>query len=1817
MSITAGLTALIHGFSNVSVSIRTRLPATLALIAGSVVVALVGVFALAVSPVRAQACPGGGAAPAPTDVAVVAVPIVVASTAGDYFVLYARHDVVGATVEYPTLEYPVQVVLGQDGTTTLSENVAALPPDHYRVEKYAVADPGDVDGDCIDDITELTNAASMNPVNPADNLEFPDRFATIPDHQTYETLAYVSSGGGEHLKFVIDLFDTDRPSVYFQDTNRFQYHTSRSELGRPTVRGTITYDPELVAPDGSLGVYRYFVEDRPSLPQWERVHTLLAASMPVLDDNLALWIPQRYLPQIQADLRSGQTFRAHLVFDEDVYGDIDFLALNPGEGYGLLRSLEAGERPHSRDVVIYETLPNELPRVAGIISTVPQTPLSHVNLRALQDGVPNAFIAGALDDADIGDLIDSYVHYAVSDTGYAIRAATQGEVDEFYASSRPTEAQTPQRDLTATSITPLGGIGFEDWDSFGVKAANVAVLGTLGFPAGTVPDGFAVPFYFYDAFMKHNDLYEYVEEMLADSDFGTDFDTRVDELKKLRKKIKKAETPEWIDTALAAMHASFPDGTSLRYRSSTNNEDLPGFSGAGLYDSKTQHPDETVEDGISKSLKQVYASLWNYRAFTERDFHRIDHLAAAMGVLVHPNYSDEPVNGVAVSVDPAYGTEGTHYVNSQRGEDLVTNPEARSEPEELLLRPDGSYTVVALSNQVSSAQLLMTDDQLAQLRGHLATIHERFADLYAVEEGERFAMEIEFKITSDNILAIKQARPWIFSGPPPDLDAGVALTGTLENVPATHDGGRFVVRLRFSEDVTIGFEEFRDYAMAVTGGRVTRTIRVQNSRSDYWEMEIAPDSRLENITLVLVHDRHCLIVGAICTSDGRRLSNRLEATVKAPPPVVPERPTATALWLGIVDLEWNDVPGADSYDVQLSQPPQGSSPPSVWDDLPSDGVDVAFYGAGAVIRNLPLEPFRFRVRAVSSHGVSEWSEDVLVPSTGGPQAWAGVSEPVNSAATGAPTISGTPRVLETLSADVSGIADDNGLERVKFHYQWTSSDGAAESDIQGATGASYSLTADDAGSNIGVRVSFVDRHGFGESRSSDPDGIVVNTLATGAPIITGTPRVGETLISDTSGVADENGLANAAFSYQWVRTNGTRDSNIEDATGSTYTLTWDDEGANVKVRVTFTDGADSEESVISAATEPVEAAVGEVGLAGELTASQDDGKVPVVSGYSIYGDLGGTLTPDRFEFDANTYDILLLVHSSGGLRLGMTRDLPVDFALRVGGATYRGSESRTPVTLTGTGGYWWPSAPPGWLGDDPVPLSLTLYPEIPLGNQPKAPVSGYFSGFPTEHDGAEDISFRVYFSEGVATTADALRDHVLAVSGGVVSRVDTVDSGGKIWAISVTPGAWAPITIRIAAGLACDRPAAICTGDNRPLFNPMELVVAAKANHRPTGAPTISGEVEVGKTLGVDTSGISDPDGLTAATFTYQWVSNNGLRDTDIPGATGPTYTPVRADAGTAIKVRVSFRDDAGKTESLTSAARTERPHTLTATAADGAVVLNWELPAHWLYSNRYYILRIRPELGEIEPLVRVTPTTGGRTTYTDTDVEPGVLYMYRVRGADFFGVPLDASEPIEIRTPQEVPAANSPATGAPTINGEPHIGEVLTADTSGIADADGLHNATITYQWLADDAPIAGATDTTYTPTDTDANETTLKSPGHLHRRRRQRRNPHQRRHRPNQRRNHRTDRRVPRHPDISRRAEPLHPGTETQQAIQHAIHRSARPRPHRDRRHGDQGAAPRRLPSNTRWEITIQPDSDADVTILLPATHRLRRPRSTLHRG
>ncbi|MCY3691441.1 MAG: putative Ig domain-containing protein, partial [Chloroflexi bacterium] len=758
-------------------------------------------------------CEDGWIAPTPVAVAVAAVPVVVSSTTADYFVLYATIPAGTDT----TRELPISVTRGEDGTTTLTDRLQPLSKDKYRVEKYQVASPGDLDGDCVDDITELDGMGEYNPLNPGKKIGIEDGSIAVDSEYTFNTLKYRGHSTDKFAKFVILDFDGANPYVYFINVNTYNHHDlfvnewnipPRSG-GSHTIYGSLTYGPNVVASDGSLGVYYYTLTRGYTYWQAHQVNELLAAAMPLLENNLA------YKPHVTprpTSLEAKHTdARLVILEDKDIHPDVAFVSLNQAEGYGLLRLMEDGDEPRPIDIAIYKSLPNDLPHVAGTITTIPQTPLSHVNLRAIQNNVPNAFIRDILKDEKLTALIGKHVYYAVTKWGYTLREATKNEVDDHHAAARPTKTQTPERDLTVTKITALADISFDDWDAFGVKAANMAELSKLSLPTGTVPTGHAVPFYFYDEFMKNAELSEktlfgkkkwpdadkltlpagtklsaVMTQILAHPRFRADYEIQEEMLDDLRDAIKDAESPDWIITALEAMHSTYPDGQSLRYRSSTNNEDLPAFNGAGLYSSKTQDPDETTKDGIDKSIKAVWASLWNFRAFLEREYYRVDHTTTAMGVLVHPNFSGELANGVAVSADPIRFLDDMYYVNTQVGEDLVTNPQPNSFPEELLLDANGNAILLSRSSLAKQGWLLMTDAQMVQLRNNLKTIHDRFKTLYNVKEGDDFAIEIEFKITADNKLAIKQARPWVFP-PPLSLTPAVTVPTYSATAPSTKE----------------------------------------------------------------------------------------------------------------------------------------------------------------------------------------------------------------------------------------------------------------------------------------------------------------------------------------------------------------------------------------------------------------------------------------------------------------------------------------------------------------------------------------------------------------------------------------------------------------------------------------------------------------------------------------------------------------------------------------------------------------------------------------------------------------------------------------------------------------------------------------------------------------------------------------------------------------------------------------------------------------------------------------------------------------------
>jgi len=700
------------------------------------------------------------------------VQLEVNSTPANYYILKVRHHLAAP------FELVTSMTLGEAGTTVITEALSAYPVAHYQVLAYPIASPVDTDGDGIDDITEFNNMPIQSPLNAAEPVNSSDGFLSVESFQTFNELSVTHNvvqwseflNGKKFVKYIIGDFHTSQPKIYFINTEVHELHSDFANaigidgIGDQVKKGQIIYHPASISSNGTLGTFAFNYSNGhgDDFEVVQRTQELLAANMPMLNNNLSYYITANNTDEYEADELLYMTSRIPVLFEADIFAEIDYWGLNQAEGFGLLRHMTTEEIPGPRDIVLYESLPNALPRVGGIISSVIQTPLSHVNLRAIQDGIPNAFIRDPLSIDSIVHLLDQYIYYKVEQSDYTIREATVEEVNAWYESIRPAEEQLPPLNLSHTLILPLDQITFSMYDGFGAKCANVATMRTFGFPEGTIPDGFGVPFYFYQEFMKHNGFFAEVETMINNPEFQSDRDVRNNKLGIFREQVRQAELPGWMIEELAAMQTSFPEGISIRCRSSTNNEDLPGFSGAGLYDSKTQHPDE---GHIAKSVKQVYASLWNLRAFEEREFYRINHFMTSMGVLCHPNFSLEKVNGVAVSTDPWYNTENTYYLNSQLGEDLITNPEGTSVSEEILIDgifgDQGDFTVIQRSNLIVSDELLMSEPYLFQMREFLAVIHERFAEEYKAEDNPTFAMDVEYKITADDQLIIKQARPWV------------------------------------------------------------------------------------------------------------------------------------------------------------------------------------------------------------------------------------------------------------------------------------------------------------------------------------------------------------------------------------------------------------------------------------------------------------------------------------------------------------------------------------------------------------------------------------------------------------------------------------------------------------------------------------------------------------------------------------------------------------------------------------------------------------------------------------------------------------------------------------------------------------------------------------------------------------------------------------------------------------------------------------------------------------------------------------------------
>jgi hypothetical protein len=234
--------------------------------------------------------------------------VTVPSTVDQYFVLYIKPN-----PELP-LEIPVSITKGKAGTTTLTDGRTQLPKDRYRVATFQVSSPGDVDGDGIDDVTEMADPIGMNALNPAKAVKATDGAVIIPDRATYEAMSYQGNdvsrdaylAGQEFMKFWIVNANTDHPAVYFMNTNTYRAHPMFASVaglpggrGQGTMRGDVVWDPTAIGADGKAGVYRFAFQENDALPfaDVSLAFELLTASMPFLTNNLMYFpLPQAAMP---------------------------------------------------------------------------------------------------------------------------------------------------------------------------------------------------------------------------------------------------------------------------------------------------------------------------------------------------------------------------------------------------------------------------------------------------------------------------------------------------------------------------------------------------------------------------------------------------------------------------------------------------------------------------------------------------------------------------------------------------------------------------------------------------------------------------------------------------------------------------------------------------------------------------------------------------------------------------------------------------------------------------------------------------------------------------------------------------------------------------------------------------------------------------------------------------------------------------------------------------------------------------------------------------------------------------------------------------------------------------------------------------------------------------------------------------------------------------------------------------------------------------------------------------------------------------------
>lgn len=495
--------------------------------------------------------------------------------------------------------------------------------------------------------------------------------------------------------------------------------------------------------------------------------------------------------------------------------ELPFEAYTTGVAYGRVRIASGPDAPAFgwQDIVVFDEVPPDLEGVfAGAVTGHRQDVLSHLNVLSGQRGTPNAFV----DDASsvLAQHEGALVRLSVEQYSYAVRAASLAEAEAFWAEHRPAATVDNPAQLDYDQLDAFASIPTLTADEralararFGAKTVGLATLTRLLDPSRLTP-GLGVPFRYYDEFVRTNawevDLgqglgsHTYAETLaawLGDEAFRTDASVRRERLAALRQHMR--DHGEVSPALVAALRERIvevfgSEQVMVRVRSSSNAEDTPSFNGAGLYDSTSACAADSAPGAagqgsacdpakpprpLERGLAEVWSSLWSFGAFEERSYYQLDHSAIAMGVTVSLRFEDELANGVAFTGNPVDLLSGRYVINAQRGEVDVVSPTPGVTAELSLLTLEGDEVVeierAVGSSLIPEGEVVVDDAHLRELGRLMAELSRTYPLDAPVPPGAPAPLlDLEFKITRDDALVIKQIRSFLPTPPVSEPNCG-------------------------------------------------------------------------------------------------------------------------------------------------------------------------------------------------------------------------------------------------------------------------------------------------------------------------------------------------------------------------------------------------------------------------------------------------------------------------------------------------------------------------------------------------------------------------------------------------------------------------------------------------------------------------------------------------------------------------------------------------------------------------------------------------------------------------------------------------------------------------------------------------------------------------------------------------------------------------------------------------------------------------------------------------------------------------------------